>query len=204
MLPDVAVRAGELLAAGAVLVAVTAAAAWWLQRRIRRRLERIGLAAAGRAGGISAGAARAGWRWLWSRPLPGRRWIAASRARRSLWRAVSAADHAVAAARKAGAPTGDLPALCRRLRQAAADADRSLAIAARAAPAATPREPASAEVTDLVRAAGRIQDAAASAVASLSRPAARSLADDARREADALSAGIASASRAAVGGLPGA
>ena len=204
MLPDVAVRAGELLAAGAVLVAVTAAAAWWLQRRIRRRLERIGLAAAGRAGGISAGAARAGWRWLWSRPLPDRRWIAASRARRSLWRAVSAADHAVAAARKAGAPTGDLPALCRRLRQAAADADRSLAIAARAAPAGQPREPAPAEVTDLVRAAGLIQDAAASAVASLSRPAARSLADDARREADALSAGIASASRAAVGGLPGA
>jgi hypothetical protein len=123
MLPNVAVRAGELLAAGVVALAVTVAAAWWVKRRIRRHLERIGRAMAGLAGGVAAGAARAGWRWLWSRPLPDRRWVAAGRARRRLWRAVSAASHAVAVARQAGAaraaaggPPGNRvePLACRR------------------------------------------------------------------------------------------
>lgn len=50
-------------------------------------------------------------------------------ARRRLWRAVTAAEQAVAQARKTGAPTGDLNSLCRRLRQAVAETDRSLAIA---------------------------------------------------------------------------
>jgi hypothetical protein len=198
MVSTVVVRAAELLAGGVVVLAVAAGAVWWVKRRVRRRLERIGRAVAGRAAGISAGAVAAGWQWLWSRPLPDRRWIAASRARRRLWRAVSSAGHAVAVAREAGAPTGDLEALCRRLRQAAADTDRSLVMAGRAT-AATRTEPGSAEVGDLVRAAGLIQEAAASAVASLSLPAATSLADDARREAEALSAGIASASRAVAG-----
>lgn len=202
MLPAVAVRAGELLAAGVVVLAVTAVTGWWLKRRLRRQLERIGPAVAGRAAGISAGTARAGWRWLWSRPLPDRRWVAAGRARRRLWRAVGAAGHAVALARQAGAPTGDLDGLCRRLRQAAADADRSLVMADRATAPSPQAEPVSSQVGDLVLAAERIQDAAGCAVASLSRPAARSLADDARREAEALSAGIAAASRVA-GGLPG-
>ncbi len=86
MLPTIAVRAGELLAAaliaGAVCVAVAAAGLWWLKRRIRRRLERVGLAIAGRAAGAAAGAASAAWRWLWSRPIPDRRWLAAGRTRR--------------------------------------------------------------------------------------------------------------------------
>jgi hypothetical protein len=203
MLPNVAVRAGELLAAGVVVLAVTVATAWWVKRRVRRRLERIGLAMAGRAGGVAADTARAGWRWLWSRPLPDRRWVAAGQARRRLWRAVGAANHAVAVAHEAGAATGDLETLCRRLRLAAADADRSLVMAGRATAASRPAEPASAQVGDLVRAAGLIQDAAACAMASLSGPAAVSLADDARREAEALSAGLAAASRAAAGGPPG-
>jgi hypothetical protein len=198
MLSTVVVRAAELLADGVVVLAAAAGAVWWVKRRVRRRLERIGRAVTRRAAGISAGAAVAEWQWLWSRPLPDRRWIAAGRARRRLWRAVGAAGHAVAVAREAGAPTGDLKALCRRLRQAAADADRSLVMAGRATAATRTAQPASAEVSDLVRAAGLIQ-AAASAVASLSRPAAASLADDARREAEALSAGIASASRAVAG-----
>lgn len=199
MLSTVVVRAAELLAGGVVVLAAAAGAAWWVKRRVRRRLERIGRAVTRRAAGISAAAAVAGWQWLWSRPLPDRRWIAAGRARRRLWRAVGAAGHAVAVAREAGAPTGDLETLCRRLRQAAADADRSLVMAGRATAATRTSQPASAEVSDLVRAADLIQEAAASAVASQSRPAARSLADDARREAEALSAGIASASQAVAG-----
>jgi hypothetical protein len=207
MLSSVALRAGELLAAavlaGGVLLAVAAAAVWWLRRRIRRRLQVLGLALAGRAQAAAAGAASGRRRWAWSLPAPGRRWIAAGRARRKLWRAVGAAGHAVAVARKAGAPTGDLDALCRRLRQAAADADRSLAMAGRATGPGHQPELVSTQVTDLMLAAGAIQDAAASSVASISRPAGRSLADDACREAEALSAGIASAQRGAAGVLPG-
>jgi len=182
MLSSAALRAGGLLAAallaGVVLLAVMAAGGLWLWRRIRRRSQVLGLALAGRAHGAAAG-----------------------RARRRLWRAVSTAGHAVA--RQAGAPAGDLDALCRRLRHVAAHADRSLSVPGRAPAAGGELGPVSSQVGDLVTAAGLIQDAAASAVASMSRPAARSPADDARREAVALSAGIASASRAAAGGLPG-
>ena len=207
MLPSVAVRAGELLAAvlaaGAMCLAAAATGVWWLKRRVRRCLEVIGRAIEERAAGAAAGAASAGWRWLWSLPLPDRRWIAAGRARRELWRAVRVAGHAVAVAREAGAPTGDLGALCRRLRRAAADADRSLSVPGRAPAASGELGPVSSQVGDLVTAAGLIRDAAASAVASMSRPAARNLADDARREAVALSAGIASVSRAAAAACPG-
>src|SRR5258708_39618289 len=99
MLSSVALHAGELLAAvlagGVVLVAVAFAGTLWLRRRIRRRLEGLGLLLAGRAGGAVAAAASAGWRRAWSLPVPDRRWLAAGRARRRLWRAVSAAEHAV-------------------------------------------------------------------------------------------------------------
>ncbi len=167
MLSSVAAGAGVLLAgaviAGVLLAGVAFAGAWWLRRRAARRLEAMGQAVAGRARQGAAGAASAGARWLWSRPLPDRRWISAGRARRQLWRAVSAAEHAVAAARDGGAPVGDLDALCGRLRQAAGDAGRS------------------------------IQGAAAAALAWRSRPAVSSLADDVRREEAALAAGMASA-----------
>lgn len=206
MLPRIAV---ELLAAaliaGGICLAGAAAGLWWLKRRVRRGLDAAGRAITARtAGGRAAGgvAARTGWRWVWSRPLPDRRWIAARQARQELWRAVSAADHAVKTARQAGAPTGDLDNLCRRLRCSAADADRSLSVARRA-PAAGGLGPVPAQVGELIKTAGLIHDAAASAAASVTQPAARSLADDARQEAVALSHGIASARRAASGGLPG-
>src|SRR5215467_14203207 len=126
MLSAVAVRAGELLAAvaaaGTVLLAVSVAGLWWLQRRLRRGLDGASRAVAGRASLAVAGGFRAGRRWLWSRPLPDRHWVMAAVSRRRLWRSVSAAEHAVALAGKSGAPTGDLDGLCRRLRRAAVDA----------------------------------------------------------------------------------
>ena len=201
MLSSVALHAGELLAAGllagAVVVAVMAAGAVWLRRRVRRRLERLGLALAARAPAAAAMVGStigsAGSRWLWSLPVPDRRWREGGRARRELWRAVGAAEHAVAAARRGGAPTGDLDGLCRRLRQAAGSADRRLAIGQRPAVAGAWLEPAESEVSGLLSAAGQIQAAAAAALASVSRPAARQLADDVRIEVTALAVGLASA-----------
>jgi hypothetical protein len=106
---------------------------------------------------------------------------------------VGAAEHAVAAARRGGAPTGDLDGLCRRLRQAAGSADRRLAIGQRPAVAGAGLDPAVSEVSGLLSAAGQIQAAASAALASVSRPAARQLADDVRIEVTALTAGLASA-----------
>jgi hypothetical protein len=200
MVSSVALHAGELLAAAVlaltVLVAVVAAGAV----RLRRRLDKLGQVLAVRAREAAVMAASsvgsAGPRRLSSLPVPGRRWREGGRARRELWRAVGAAEHAVAAARRGGAPTGDLPALCRRLRQAAESADRRLAIGQRpAAPGAGP-DPTVGEVSGLVSAAGQIRAAASAALASVSQPAARQLAGDVRIEVEALAAGVARAAGA--------
>ncbi len=197
MLSSIALHAGELLAAGllagVVFAALVAAGGLWLRRRVRRRLQALGPVLAGRARGAAAVAGGAGSRWLWSLPVPDRRWREGGQARRELWRAVSAAEHAVAAARRGGAPTGDLDALCRRLRRAAGSADRRLAIGQRPAVAGAGLDPAVSEVSGLLSAAGQIQAAASDALASVSRPAERQLADDVRIEVTALTAGLASA-----------
>jgi hypothetical protein len=197
MLPTVVVRPGELLAvlaiAGVMVLTVAAAGVWWLKHRLFPRLRRASRAMAGRVHQATAGGVRTGGRWLWSRPLPDRHWLTAARARRRLWRAVSAAEHAVTQARKVGAPTGDLDGLCRRLRKAATDTGRSLAMASCSAPPGGPPDHVSSQAADLVAAAGLIQNAAASSAASVSRPAVTSLADDVRQEVAALSAGLASA-----------
>ena len=200
MLSSIALHAGELLAAGllagVVFVALVAAGGLWLRRRARRRLQALGPVLAGRARGAAAVAGGAGSRWLWSLPVPDRRWREGGRARRELWRAVSTAEHAVAAARRGGAPTGDLDGMCRRLREAAGSADRRLAIGQRPAVAGAGLDPAVSEVSGLLSAAGQIQAAASAALASVSRPAARQLADDVRIEVTALAAGLASAAGA--------
>src|SRR5260370_3212602 len=179
MLPAIAVKGGELLAAvvvaGVICAAALAVGMRWLKRRARRGLERIGRAGGGRAAGAAAAAGSAGWRGVWSRRLPDHRWIAAVTARRRLWRAVGAAEHAAAQARKAGAPTGDLDGLCRRLRHAAADRDRSLAMAGRATAPAGQRGPAPSEVPNLLAAARGIHGIAAPVAASGAAPAAQGL-----------------------------
>ena len=192
----VALVVGGLVAAtlltGTALLAAIATGVWWLRRRLRRRLERVRLPLTGRSRGSAVRTDAPGQWWLWSLPLTDRRWRDGVRARRELWRAVSAAEHAVAAAHLGGAPTGDLDGLCRRLRRAADSADCSLAIWQRSA-AGTGPDHVIAEVRDLVSAARQIQAAASSALASVSRPVARELADDVRAEVVALRAGVAKA-----------
>jgi hypothetical protein len=200
MASSVALLAAVLVAAvvvsGIAVVAVVASGVWWLRRRIRRRLGVLGLVPASRPRRTPASAGGDGSWWLWSLPMPDRRWWSGVKARRELWRAVGAAEHAVAAARRGGAPIGDLDGLCRRLRRAAGSADRSLAIWQRSATTGVGLEDAVGEVRDVVSAAGQIQAVASAALASVSRPVARELADDVRAEVVALTAGIASAAGA--------
>ena len=208
MLSTLVARAGELLVAvviaGMVAAAAAATGVWWLRRQLRRRVKPASLAAAGRARQAAAGAGRAGVWWLSSRPLPDRHWLAAARDRRKLRRAVAAAEYAVGQARRAGAPTGDLSGMCRRLRAAATAADRSLAMAGRAATPGESPDHVRTQVADLVRAAGLIQDAAASAAAAMSAPTVARLAEDVHQEVTALHAGLARATGATrTHGLPG-
>jgi hypothetical protein len=202
MLGSVALRGGELLAAAIVLLAAVATAGWllsqWARRWVRSRIGRLGTHVAGPARWTAAGAARGGQRWLW--PLPGRRRAAAGLAGWRLWRAVGAAEHAVARAREAGAPVGDLDGLCRRLREAAHEVDRWLMIGSRTAGPGTGLETGRPLVDELAAVAGRIQAMASEAAAAVSWPTVRGLASDVAREVTALSAGIEAASRA---GLPG-
>ncbi len=115
---------------------------------------------------------------------------------------MSGAEHAVAVARRAGAPVGDLDQLCVRLREAAADASRLLAIQPQATAARSDPGPATSQASGLVATAAQIQGAAAAALAATSQPAAAGLADDVHREVVALSAGLAAAAPRP-GGVPG-
>jgi hypothetical protein len=58
-------------------------------------------------------------------------WWVAQRDRHRMWRAVSAADHAVGVAKRAGAPVGELPTIARELATAARGVDAVLRASAR-------------------------------------------------------------------------
>jgi len=189
----VALLVAAAMLAWAALIVAMVAGVWWLRRRVRRRMEALRLVLTGRVRGATAPAGASGSRWLWSLPVPDRRWRGGVRTRRELWRAVGAAEHALAAAKRGGAPTGDFDSLCRRLRRAAERADCSLAMWQRSEASGAGLEPVAAEVSDVVSAARQIQAAASAALASVSRPAAKELADDVRIEVVALTAGIARA-----------
>ena len=108
--------------------------------------------------------------------------------RRRLWRSVSAAEHAVATARDAGAPVGDLPTLIRQLRRAADAVDHALVAAGRA------RTPASASVKRREReardSADRIYAAAMDSLTTTARGHTSELARAVQLETEALHAGL--------------
>ena len=78
MLSSIAEWAGVALAAGVVagivLLAGVAAGAWWLHRRVRRRLGVFALTVAGRASRAAAAAAGGRWERRSPRWLPDRGW----------------------------------------------------------------------------------------------------------------------------------
>jgi membrane protein DedA with SNARE-associated domain len=130
------------------------------------------------------------------RQPPTRDWPGAGGQRRALRQAVGAAEFAVLEAQQAGAATGELDELCRRLRLAAGDAVSSPILAQ---PAVSPGRPDGrpAPIEDLMAAAGMIVDAAASAAAQEQAPPAAGIAADGLRpQTEAIAARIASAAEA--------
>src|SRR5690348_12908442 len=104
----------DVLLAVAVVVAVLMVRAVWQMvravRRVRRRL--LAVWDGVRRDAVTVDAS----------------WWANHRDRRRLWRAIAGAERAVAVARSAGAPTGDLPSVVRQLRSAAAVVDAGLVL----------------------------------------------------------------------------
>jgi hypothetical protein len=115
----------------------------------------------------------------------------APRSRRELWGAVAKAESAVEEADRAGAPVGDLPDLCRRLRDAAGDVDRLLVMGAE-----LPVDAASSvrtQVAEVLAASANIRLAAVTATSDASAPRVSALAADADRELQCITAGVKSA-----------
>lgn len=111
-----------------------------------------------------------------------------TRVRKEMWRSVDRAASAVRAADVVGAPTAELPSLCRRLQDAATDLDKVL----RVDPAA--RLPAALcdQVVEVLRAADDVQQAAVASAGEASGQRVRELTEDARNECTYLDAGLAS------------
>jgi hypothetical protein len=106
-----------------------------------------------------------------------------------MWRAVDQADAAVRAAEGVGAPTAELAALCRRLRDAARAVDRVL----RVDPAGTVPTVLAAQATGVVRAATDLKQAAVSSASDATSGQIDDLTRDAAQEIGLLDAGLASA-----------
>ena len=115
-------------------------------------------------------------------------WWASQRDRQRMWRAVSAAQHAVAVARESGAPVGDLPALCRQLSAAAGGVDAVLR--ASAGDRAWRRDAAADQVE---RAALDVQRAAVESLTMVTAADTTPLLNAVRREVLALAAGVRAA-----------
>jgi hypothetical protein len=171
-------------ALAAILLGASAIGVLWVRRTWgRKRIELVR-----RLNGVSLGVATSGMRWLWSRPLPDRHWRTLQRARRDLARATGGAEHSVREASDAGASTGDLIGLLRRLQHAALDVDRSLRIAQQSSPA-DPVDELLAHAVDLSTSARRIQRAAAESLAELHRSVTADLVRHVRVEEQAIRRG---------------
>ena len=119
------------------------------------------------------------------------RWTA-RRVRKEMWRSVDQAGAAVRAADAAGAPTADLPSLCRRLQAAAMDLDKVLRVEM-AGP--VPVE-VSSQTRDIMQAAADVQRAAVVSASDATGQRVRDLTRDAELEIRLLDAGLASAQAA--------
>jgi hypothetical protein len=174
-----------VLVAVGMLAAITAGTvvvgALWLRRRWRSKRVELAL----RINRLALATATSGVWWLWTRPMPDHRWRTLQRARRELLRASTGAEHAVREARAAQAPLGDLEGLTRRMRHAAIDVDRSLRIAQRSG-GTEPLDELLRHGSELTRAAGAIQRAAAESLVELHRNTTDELVNHVRLEEQAM------------------
>ena len=109
--------------------------------------------------------------------------------RRELWRSVDQAAAAVRTATEVGAPTADLPVLCRRLQSAAVDLDKVLRVETSGpVPAEVARQ-----AGDVMRAASDVRNAAVASASDANGERVRQLTHDAENEIGLLDAGLASA-----------
>jgi hypothetical protein len=114
------------------------------------------------------------------------------RVRREMWRSVDQAGAAVRAADEAGAPTADLPSLCRRLQAAAMDLDKVLRVEMLGP---VPVE-VSSQTRDIMQVASDVQRAAVVSASDATGQRVRDLTRDADHEIRLLDAGLASAQAA--------
>lgn len=128
--------------------------------------------------------------WSSGQPVWDPRWWATHWTRYRLWNAVTSAEQAVSDAEKAGAPVGDLPVLCRRVRAAARDLDRLLRVTPGWGEGQAGTRSTRAQVAQLVSAAESIKQTAAAGISEFGAPGVGDLADDVRREVQALRAGL--------------
>lgn len=175
-----AVLIGALVVMGALaLLVVTAAALIW--RRWRRRLRALRASAGVRTAVALLGVFRGG-RSGFAGP---------ARLRFELWQSVAAATRAVRAAHEAGASMADLPALCRRLNDAAGDLDRLLVMASGIDPASPPVAELRRQVGEALDASNAIRVAALASANDAASASVGELAADAGREVQAVAAGVA-------------
>jgi hypothetical protein len=111
------------------------------------------------------------------------------RVRKEMWHSVDQADAAVRAATEVGAPTAELPSLCRRLHAAAMDLDKVL----RVEPAGPVPMEIRTQVHEVIRAAGDVQRAAVVSASDANGQRVQELTRDAVHEIRLLDAGLASA-----------
>jgi hypothetical protein len=121
-----------------------------------------------------------------------------TRTRRELWRSVDRAAAAVRAADSLGAPTAELPSLCRRIQAAATDIDKVL----RVDPAAPVPAALHDQVVEVMRAADDVQQAAVASAGEAGSHRVRELTEDAGNEVAFLDAGLATLRSTGLPGLP--
>jgi hypothetical protein len=122
-----------------------------------------------------------------------------ARVRKELWRSVDRAASAVRAAHSVGAPTAELPSLCRRLQAAATDIDTVL----RVDPSATVPAGLCDQVVEVMRAADDVQRAAVASAGEANGHRIRELTEDAGDELTLLEAGLETMRTTHRPGLPG-
>ncbi|MGP0029563.1 MAG: hypothetical protein ACLPVF_03555 [Acidimicrobiales bacterium] len=115
----------------------------------------------------------------------------AARARRRMWLAVEDAEAAVRHADAVQAPVADLPAVCRSLRQVAAQLDPLLRLERRLPLGSARPAAVQAQVADVIGAAHDVQSAALRACGDANEPQIRELVRQAGNEVEIVAAALA-------------